>query len=119
MLLIAIQACLSHVPGAIFSSMATVDTLCGAVGSSAFTSLYSATIDTMRGMAFLVIAAVMFMAAMIKMYVIHNHHFCMKHVKTKTVQMCMIAYSIDVFFQYAKDNFSEALLAGVRLVSKC
>ncbi|XP_071081260.1 lysosomal proton-coupled steroid conjugate and bile acid symporter SLC46A3-like [Haliotis cracherodii] len=64
----------AHEQGAIFSSMATVDTLCGAVGSSAFTSLYSATIDTMRGMAFLVIAAVMFMAAMIKIVVIVKSH---------------------------------------------
>ncbi|XP_046575154.1 solute carrier family 46 member 3-like [Haliotis rubra] len=60
----------AHEQGAIFSSMATVDTLCGAIGSTAFTSLYSATVETMRGMAFLVIAGVVFMAAMVKIVVI-------------------------------------------------
>ncbi|XP_046342965.1 solute carrier family 46 member 3-like [Haliotis rufescens] len=60
----------AHKQGAIFSSMATVETLCGAVGSSSFTFLYSATVDTMRGMAFLLIAVVIFMAALTMIVVI-------------------------------------------------
>ncbi|XP_046575152.1 solute carrier family 46 member 3-like [Haliotis rubra] len=60
----------AHEQGAIFSSMATVETLCGAIGSTAFVSLYRATVGTMRGMTFLVIAAVVFMAAIMKIVVI-------------------------------------------------
>ncbi|XP_046575200.1 solute carrier family 46 member 3-like [Haliotis rubra] len=63
-----IRSVMSHMvdpqeQGAIFSSMATVDTLSGAIGSATFTFLYSATVDTIRGTAFLVMAAVIFMAA--------------------------------------------------------
>ncbi|XP_067682554.1 lysosomal proton-coupled steroid conjugate and bile acid symporter SLC46A3-like [Haliotis asinina] len=70
-----IRSVMSHMvdsqeQGAIFSSMAAVDTLSGAIGSATFTFLYSATVDTMRGMAFLVMAAIMLMAAVIMTVVI-------------------------------------------------
>ncbi|XP_067681706.1 lysosomal proton-coupled steroid conjugate and bile acid symporter SLC46A3-like [Haliotis asinina] len=55
----------SHEQGAIFSSMATVETLCAFIGSSTFASLYRATVGTMRGMAFLVLAAIAFIAALL------------------------------------------------------
>ncbi|XP_067682436.1 lysosomal proton-coupled steroid conjugate and bile acid symporter SLC46A3-like [Haliotis asinina] len=60
----------AHEQGAIFSSMATIDTLSAAIGSTGFASLYRATAGTMRGMAFHVIGAVIFIAAILKMLVI-------------------------------------------------
>ncbi|XP_067681483.1 lysosomal proton-coupled steroid conjugate and bile acid symporter SLC46A3-like [Haliotis asinina] len=60
----------SHEQGAIFSSMATVDTICAFMGSTVLASLYRATVGTMRGMAFLVLAAIAFIAALLTMLVI-------------------------------------------------